>query len=137
MRSNRLRSIRFLWLATLALALPASVQERDIPTLQAQMESGELSAEALTSYYLERIRTVDENGPALNSIIEVNPDALAIARALDKERKQSGPRGPMHGIPVVLKANIDTADKMQTTAGSLALAGHIPPRDAFLVERLR
>jgi amidase len=137
LRSNRLRSIRFLWLATLALALPASAQERDIPTLQAQMESGELSAEALTSYYLERIRTVDENGPALNSIIEVNPDALAIARALDKERKQSGPRGPMHGIPVVLKANIDTADKMQTTAGSLALAGHIPPRDAFLVERLR
>jgi amidase len=137
LRSNRFSIIRFVWLAILAAGLSATAEERDIPTLQAQMEAGELSAEELTNYYLERIRTLDESGPALNSIIEVNPDALAIARALDKERRESGPRGPLHGIPVVLKANIDTADKMETTAGSLALAGHIPPRDAFLVERLR
>ncbi|MEQ8205736.1 MAG: amidase [Woeseia sp.] len=115
----------------------ADYRETDIATLQAQMASGELSAVALTQFYLDRIEAIDRNGPALNSIIEINPDALAIARSLDEERAQSGSRGPMHGIPVVLKANIDTADRMETTAGSLALKGHRPPQDAFIVQQLR
>ena len=93
--------------------------EHDIPTLQSLMEKGELSSVELTQYYLQRIAALDRAGPELNSIIEVNPDALEIARTLDEERKAKGSRGPMHGIPVVLKANIDTADQMTTTAGSL------------------
>ena len=111
--------------------------ELDIETLQSMMAQGELTAEQLTGFYLDRIDALDRNGLVLNSIIEVNPDALEIARALDRERAASGPRGPLHGIPVVLKANIDTADRMDTTAGSLALAGHKAPADAFLVARLR
>jgi amidase len=120
---------------------PAPVEveyaEYDISTLQGLMETGELSSVELTHYYLQRIAAVDRAGPELNSIIEVNPDALEIARALDEERKANGSRGPLHGIPVVLKANIDTADQMTTTAGSLALEGHQPPADAFVVRKLR
>jgi len=112
-------------------------REYDIDSLQALMQSGELSSRQLVQYYLDRIETIDRNGPALNSIIETNPQAIEIAEALDAERQKSGPRGPMHGIPVILKANIDTADKMETTAGSLALKGHHPPTDAFVVKKLR
>lgn len=101
------------------------------------MHRGEVSSEELVSWYLERIESIDRSGPQLNAIIEINPDALQIARALDEERRQSGPRGPMHGIPVILKANIDTADRMHTTAGSLALQEHRADKDAFLVGRLR
>jgi amidase len=128
-----------LLLATACATQPAppALQELDIGTLQAMMAAGELTSGQLTAFYLERIEAIDRNGPALNSIIEVNPEALAIARELDRERADSGPRGPLHGIPVVLKANIDTADRMDTTAGSLALAGHRSPADAFIVSRLR
>ena len=98
--------------------------EYEIGALQALMEQGDLTARELVEYYLDRIDKRDRGGPALNSIIELNPDALGIADTLDLERKESGPRGPLHGIPVVLKANIDTGDQMETTAGSLALAGH-------------
>jgi amidase len=91
----------------------------------------------LVRWYLQRIDQIDRAGPKLNSIIELNPDALDIARALDQEWHTSGPRGPMHGIPVVLKANIDTADQMHTTAGSLALKDHYAKEDAFIVSRLR
>jgi amidase len=101
------------------------------------MQRQELTAEQLVSWYLQRIDEIDRAGPTLNSIIELNPDALDIARALDKEWQTSGPRGPMHGIPVVLKANIDTADRMHTTAGSLALKDHYAREDAFVVSRLR
>jgi amidase len=101
------------------------------------MQQGELSSVQLTRYYLHRIDAIDRNGPKLNSIIEVNPQAVEIATALDAERMASGPRGPMHGIPVVLKANIDTFDMMETTAGSLAMAGHRPAADAFVVAKLR
>jgi amidase len=111
--------------------------EHDIETLQALMQQGELSSVQLTRYYLHRIDAIDRNGPKLNSIIEVNPQAVEIATALDAERMASGPRGPMHGIPVVLKANIDTFDMMETTAGSLAMAGHRPAADAFVVAKLR
>ena len=111
--------------------------ETNIADLHDQMQRGEISSEELVAWYLDRIDAIDRSGPALNSMIEVNPDALDIARALDREWQSSGPRGPLHGIPVVLKANIDTADQMTTSAGSLALADHVPPEDAFLVKRLR
>ena len=111
--------------------------EADIATLQADMDSGALTAATLVDYYLGRIDSLDRNGVELRSIIEVNPDARAIADALDAERQVQGPRGPLHGIPVVLKANIDTGDMMATSAGSLALADHRAPDDAFIVRQLR
>jgi amidase len=113
------------------------MQELSIPNLQAQMRAGETTAQRLVEQYLERIDAFDTHGPKVNSVIELNPDAAVIAHALDKERQAGKLRGPLHGIPVLLKDNIDTHDRMQTTAGSLALEGHIALRDAFLVERLR
>lgn len=115
----------------------AIIVEATIADLQAAMSSGKLTAKALTNLYLARINAIDKSGPSINSIIELNPDALAIAASLDKERAAKGPRGPLHGIPVLLKDNIATFDNMQTTAGSLALVGLKPPRDAFLVTQLR
>ena len=115
----------------------ADYREATIAELHDAMNRGELTSEALVDWYLDRIEAIDRNGPTLNSVIELNPDALDIARSLDDEWQASGPRGPLHGIPVLLKANIDTADRMRTTAGSLALAEHIAPADAFLVSRLR
>jgi amidase len=114
-----------------------NIVEASAADLQAAMTSGRLTAKSLTAQYLARIKKIDKSGHSLNSIIELNPDALAIAEALDKERKAKGPRGPLHGIPVLLKDNIATADKMQTTAGSLAMIGAKAPRDAFLVAKLR
>ncbi len=111
--------------------------ELSIAELHERMQRNELTSEQLVTWYLQRIDEIDKAGPKLNSIIELNPDALSIARSLDQEWQQSGPRGPMHGIPVVLKANIDTADQMHTTAGSLALQDHIAPEDAFIVSQLR
>jgi len=113
------------------------LNEQTILQLQEQMKSGKLTSRKIVEWYLERIKKIDSSGPQLNSIIELNPDALAIADELDAERSEKGPRGFMHGIPVVLKDNIDTADKMMTTAGSLALLGSIPKRDAFVVEQIR
>jgi amidase len=101
------------------------------------MESGRYTSRRLVELYLERIERLDRAGPMLRSVIDVNPDALTIADALDAERRATGARGPLHGIPLLIKDNIDTADRMTTTAGSLALEGSIAPRDAFLVERLR
>lgn len=101
------------------------------------MQQGEISSQDLVRYYLDRIDALDRQGPELRAIIEVNPDALETAARLDEERRQSGARGPLHGIPVVLKANIDTGDRMATSAGSLALADHRAPDDAFIVARLR
>ena len=123
--------------ALLQAAVETDYREKDIDTLQSLMAAGELSAVELVEFYVDRIDKTDRNGPRLNSIIEINPEALEIAAALDAERQTSGPRGPLHGIPVILKANIDTADRMETTAGSLALKGHIAPEDAFIVKRLR
>jgi amidase len=113
------------------------LEECDIATLQSLMKRGDLTAEQLTQHYLDRIAALDDAGPEINAILEINPDALEIARALDEEKLQQRPRGPMHGIPVVLKANIDTGDELTTTAGSLALAGYRAGRDAFVVARLR
>ncbi len=111
--------------------------ETTINDLQTGMSNGRYSAHRLVELYLERITQLDEHGPAINAIIELNPDALTTAAELDAERAAKGPRGPLHGIPIILKDNIATADRMQTTAGSLALAGSIAPQDAFLVTGLR
>ncbi|MGZ3457915.1 MAG: amidase family protein, partial [Archangium sp.] len=117
---------------------PFELEEATLSELQSAMESGKHTAHGLAERYLARIQELDRKGDSpLNSVIELNPDALAIAAALDEERKAKGPRGPLHGIPVLIKDNIATADKMQTTAGSLALVGAVPSRDAFVVERLR
>lgn len=113
------------------------LEEATIAGLQEMMTSGTATSESLVSLYLKRIDEVDKGGPGLNSVMQTNPDALAIARELDRERKEKGPRGPLHGIPIVIKDNIDTADNMETTAGSLALLGSKPGRDAFVVGRLR
>jgi amidase len=113
------------------------LDEKTIAELQEGMKSGKYTAHSLMVLYHGRIEEIDKQGPAINSVIELNPDALEIADALDKERKDKGSRGPLHGIPVLIKDNIDTADRMATTAGSLALVGAKPAKDAFVVERLR
>jgi len=113
------------------------LEEITLTELQAGMRSGKLTSERLVAMYLERIDKLDKQGPGINSILEINPEALTIAKALDQEHKQKGSRGILHGIPVVIKGNIDTADQMTTTAGSLALAGSRPLKDAFIVENLR
>lgn len=116
---------------------PFELDEITISDLQDGMKSGEFTPRSLVEKYSARIDEIDKHGPAVNAIIEMNPDALAIADALDQERKSKGPRGPMHGIPVLIKDNIDTADKMMTTAGSLALVGSKPPRDSWVAQKLR
>src|SRR5437867_3987548 len=113
------------------------LDEMTINDLQSAMTSGKYSAHSLARKYLDRIDDVDKHGPVINSVIELNPDALAIATELDRERKASGPRGLLHGIPVLIKDNIDTHDRMTTTAGSLALSGSIPPQDSLVAKKLR
>jgi amidase len=112
-------------------------EETTISDLQDAMKSGKVTARSIAEKYLARINEIDKQGPAINSIIELNPDALATADALDRERTSKGLRGPLHGIPVLIKDNIDTADKMMTTAGSLALVGSKPPKDATVAQKLR
>lgn len=113
------------------------LDESTIADLQGGMASGKYSSHSLVRKYLDRIDDIDKHGPAINSAIELNPDALSIASDLDKERKAKGPRGPLHGIPVLIKDNIDTHDRMTTTAGSLALGGSIPLQDSFVAKKLR
>ena len=133
-----------LRVADSALAAPAGNFNRDfeldeitIDDLQKAFQSGQYSSRSVTEKYLSRIHDVDKTGPMLNAIIELNPDALEIADALDQERKGKGPRGPLHGIPLLIKDNIDTGDRMNTTAGSLALLGSHAPKDAFVAAQLR
>jgi amidase len=134
-----------LWVCVLVAAATVAAQqppaneleEATVQQLQQWMQSGRSTSRRLVDLYLERIDKIDRGGPSLRSVIEINPDARAIADSLDAERKSTGSRGPLHGIPVLIKDNIDTADKMMTTAGSLALEGSIAARDAFVVERLR
>ena len=120
-----------------AAAVGADVAGASITDLQEGTQSGRLTSAAVTRKYLDRIGALDHAGPTLRSVIEVNPDAESIATALDEERKTKGPRGPLHGVPVLVKDNLDTHDRMRTTAGSLALEGTTAPRDSFVVERLR
>lgn len=134
--------------ATLALARPIAgaawqqesvvdLDEMTVAEMQEGIRSGRFTARSLTDAYLRRIEATDKRGPALNAIIELNPDAFAIADSLDREWSEKRARGPLHGIPILIKDNIDTADRMHTTAGSLALAESIASRDAFIVQRLR
>jgi amidase len=139
----------FAELASLAVAgavlpgLPSSppqafaLEETTIIQLQDGMKAGRLSARGVTQSYLDRIAALDRQGPTLRAVLETNPEAIAIADALDGERRRGKVRGPLHGIPVIVKDNIDTHDKMQTTAGSLALEGNVAARDASIVERMR
>ncbi len=113
------------------------LEEATISELQVEMTQGNVTARQLTQGYIERIQSLDQKGPTLRSVVEINPDALEIAQALDQERAEKGPRSPLHGIPILLKENIATLDRMETTAGSLALLGARPPRDAFVARKLR
>jgi amidase len=116
---------------------PFELAEVTISELTEGMAKGKYTARLLAEQYLARIDAIDRKGPTLRSVIETNPDVLDLADALDRERREKGPRGPLHGIPILVKDNIDTADKMATTAGSLALVGAKPPADAFCVSQLR
>ena len=116
---------------------PFELEEITISELQDGMKSGKFTAHSIAENYVDRIDEIDKRGPAVNAVIELNPDALQIADALDAERKAKGSRGPMHGIPVLIKDNIDTADRMMTTAGSLALFGSKPLKDSFVAQKLR
>ena len=113
------------------------LDEKTVGALQNAMETGEYTSEEIVELYLKRIASIDKDGPQLNAVIELNPDATAIAKELDQERKEGKTRGPMHGIPVLIKDNIDTGDKMMTTAGSLALLGSIAPQDSYVARKLR
>lgn len=146
-RRNFLRQTAATGLATMATGLLSAqtaggtlttdLQEATIDDLQEQMRSGKLTAKKLTQRYLDRIAAIDKQGPAINAIIELNPDALAIAAERDAERKAGKVRGPLHGIPVLIKDNIDTGDRMMTTAGAAALIGNVASKDAFIVAQLR
>jgi amidase len=116
---------------------PFALEETTLADLQAGMAAGRMTAHSITQQYLDRIHALDRTGPTLRSVIEINPDALSIADALDRERKAGKVRGPLHGIPILVKDNIGTADRMTTTAGSYALAGSIPPEDATVAAKLR
>ena len=113
------------------------IEEATISQLQAALSAGQLTARQLAEIYIQRIQELDWQGPQLRSVVEINPDALAIAEELDNERQVKGSRGPLHGIPILLKENIATTDQMETTAGSLALLGARPAREAFIVQKLR
>ncbi len=119
------------------IAKEFELSEVNIPYLQSQMEKGVLTSEKITRLYLERIELLDQSGPQVNAVIEINPKAIEIAVLLDKERKEGKVRGPLHGIPVLIKDNIDTGDQMSTSAGSLALGDHKASVDAFIVKKLR
>jgi len=122
---------------SLPQATAPQIEELDITSIQVLMDEGSLTSKQLTEHYLDKIQEIDNAGPNLNAILQINPDAVQIAADLDAERSVTGPRGPLHGIPVVLKGNTDTGDQMTTTAGSLALSGHRAEQDAFFVARLR
>ena len=116
---------------------PPTIEELSIDDVQAGLKSGRFTSRSLTEQYLARIDAMDRRGPALRAVLQTNPDALAIADHLDAERKAKGPRGPLHGVPILVKDNLASADKMLTTAGSLALVGATVPRDAFVIRQLR
>jgi amidase len=116
---------------------PFELEEITLSELQDSLESGKYTSRSLVEKYSQRVAEVDKSGPTVNAVIELNPDAHLIAESLDQERKAKGPRGPLHGVPVLIKDNIDTADRMMTTAGSLALVGSKAPKDSFVAQKLR
>ncbi len=135
-RRNLVKSALLAAVSASAAAPRIDLEELAIDDIQKGFASGKFTAQSLTEAYLARIDAIDRHGPAINAVIEINPDALKIAAELDRERKAKGPRSPLHGVPVLVKDNIDTGN-MSTTAGSLALLGAPAPKDAFIVARLR
>jgi amidase len=123
--------------ASASVVKPFELDEFTMVQFQEGMKAGQFTARSLVEKYSARIEEIDKHGPAINAVIELNPDALSIASELDQERKAKGPRGPLHGIPILIKDNIDTADRMMTTAGSLALVGAKPVKDSFVAQKLR
>ncbi|PLW94331.1 MAG: amidase, partial [Marinilabiliales bacterium] len=119
-------------IATSEFKKDAELDEKTVNDLQQMMKNGEISSEELVQKYLDRIHEIDKQGPKLRSVIEINPEAHSIARKMDQERNSGKVRGPLHGIPIIVKDNIDTGDQMQTTAGSLALEGFNAQEDAFI-----
>src|SRR3954471_5829043 len=141
-RGSPMKRILFLAAALAATSAvaqnaPTNLNEKTVADLQAMMASGQLSSAQLTQYYIDRILALDQNGPGVNAVIELNPDAIAIAKSLHQDRIHGQPRGQIHGIPAALKENIETGDKMQTTAGSFALFGTPPLRDSTVAKNLR
>ena len=145
-RRQFLQTTAATYIAAITSPLPESIaksppafdlEELTITDLQQGLQSGKYTSRELVEKYSDRITDIDKKGPGLYSVIEMNPDAERIAVALDRERKEKGPRSPLHGIPILIKDNIDTQDRMMTTAGSLALVGAKPQRDAFVAQRLR
>src|SRR5439155_24163075 len=116
---------------------PTNLNEKTVAQLQAMMASGQLTSVQLTQYYIDRINQLDQNGPGVNAVIELNPDALAIAQNADSMRAKGKVLGPLHGIPVLVKDNIDTGDNMQTSAGSFALVGKPAKKDSTVAANLR
>src|SRR5438094_3386435 len=130
-------ALAVLPLSARAQQAPTNLNEATVAQLQSMMASGQLTSVALTNYYIKRIIALDQNGPGVNSVIELNPDALAMAKTADQRRATGNVLGPLHGIPVLLKDNIDTGDKMQTSAGSFALVGEPAVRDSTVAANLR
>ncbi len=146
MKPNTITLFLFLWIASFLSCRESSgtgsekslnLEEYTITQMQEGYEKGDFTTEEVVQWYLDRIEAIDRNGPQLHAVIQVNPDALAIARQLDTERREGKVRGPMHGIPVLLKDNIDTHDQMETTAGSRALLGSHPLQDSRVAKQLR
>src|SRR5450755_925868 len=135
---NRRKFLAATAVGSAAFTRTAAISEDStVAELQNRIKTGELTSEHIVYHYLDRIERLDRRGPSLHSVLEINPEALATARALDTEHRSKGPRSPLHGIPILLKDNIDTADKLKTTAGSLALLDAPTPRDSWVAERLR
>src|SRR3989442_11733539 len=130
-------AVAVLPLSARAQEAPTNLNEATVAQLQSMMASGQLTSVALTNFYIKRILTLDQNGPGVNAVIELNPDALAMAKNADTLRASGKVLGPLHGIPVLLKDNIDTGDKMQTSAGSFALVGQPAVRDSTVAANLR
>jgi len=136
-RRDLVKSAIFAAVSASAATAQINLEELTVEDIQKGFQSGQFNAQTLTAAYLARIDAIDRHGPAINAVIEINPDALKIAAELDHERQTKGSRGVLHGVPVLVKDNIDTAGTMSTTAGSLALLGAPASKDAFLVTRLR
>src|SRR5580692_10176992 len=132
-RRDLFKSAALAAMTTSAAAPPIDLEEITVEDIRKGFQSGHFTAKTLAEAYLIRIDEVDRRGPAINAVIEIDPDALKIAAELDRERQSKGPRSPLHGVPVLVKDNINTGGSMNTTAGSLWLLGSPAPKDAFLV----
>ncbi|MFN3590093.1 MAG: amidase family protein, partial [Spirosomataceae bacterium] len=137
MKKTILTLLVFLSVLPFCSAQQISLEEMTVQQLQTAYKTGKMTIPQVTQWYLDRIKAIDQTGPELRSVLAINPDAMQIAQELEKERKAGKSRGPLHGVPVLLKDNIDTHDKMPTTAGSRALQFSIAPEDSWVTAQLR